>query len=232
VTRISDRRDCEGQKFGFEIDVPACGGTPPPTTSNFACGLPIWLIAAAAGLFLSTAVLALTPLGCFPTCPPSPALADFYIALGIGAGVALVVGAVLVGLAALLCELDVCPCLSECDWLRITWIGLLIAALVAGYLAGCCTPLWTIGVVAVAAAGAGVAFVAWYLRCDPSFCRVIADIAWATGSAVGTIFIYLPLLLAAYPCPEAATCGAAIVAVVTGAVSLVTGTIALTSCID
>jgi hypothetical protein len=170
------------------------------------CGVLTYAIAALAALALATTLVLLTVQFCLSI--PVPGWL-WGVVVGLWAAVG-----VLIILAGILCRIGICPCLTKCDWLLISWVPSLAGAIVALYLAGCCG--W-MGLVASGLFLAALAtFALWKRSCDPTRCEILDWLVVAIVSGVGPAIAYLNLISALQACGNtwvataAATLGAAL----------------------
>lgn len=206
---------CDPTTISTSVAVPTCSNGSHGGNGNGGsglCGSFTYIIAALLGLTLAVAILIGT-LYCVGIPVPTVVLG---IVLGLGIAVAAAIA-----IAYILCGLGICPCLSSCDWLAITWMSTLIGAIVALFLAGCCPAMYWV------AAGLGAAALAtfgtWAFRCKPSACDVLTHLLVALASGAAVAISYLGLI------PPIAACATSLVLAV---VSTLTGivTVAVAAC--
>jgi hypothetical protein len=175
----------------FDTFQPCGGGGPGGGNGSPSwCGLFTFAIAAAAALAMGLTIVLIVAQRC-GSVPVPPWL------WGVLAGAWLIVGALII-LAVVLCRLNICPCLTRCDWLLIVWIPLLAGAIVAFYLASCCTLMWWVGLgLFLAALGT---FGLWMRECHPTRCDILDALLLVLVSGVIPTISYVNLIPAVKAC--------------------------------
>lgn len=170
---------CENKTAGLTFS--GCDAMKPDPVSPL-CGVLTYAIGVAFGLALIITLLALALQFC--TNVPVPTFVWYLV------GAAWAVVLILIGLSYFLCKfIEICPCLSKCDWLTIAWMGLLIGGIFALYLEGCCKA-WMLAVAIGMLLSALVSFIMWIAECKPSKCLIIALLLLVFGTIVGSAFSF------------------------------------------
>jgi hypothetical protein len=163
--------------------VTPCPGQPTHSDPSEGDGSPWCLLGRIAVVLLFAAAICLTLLA---LCIPPPANATIIVA----AGAAWLVAAVALAVWYALCG-------NGCGALLVTWESALFGAWLAAYMVTCC-PTATVAVIGLAALAA-VLFIAWVTskNCQPTACRVFAELMWVSAVPVATMFSYVGKV---FPC--------------------------------
>lgn len=189
---------CDDAEDSVVVAVPACGdggGSGGGNGGGGACGSLLLIVAAlliiATGATLFTLALSI--------CPPLMVVPVPGWVWGIVAGLWVAAGAAVV-IWLLLCAFGICDCPSKCDWAAIGWMTSLAGAIIALYLAGCCSGLWWLLVIGLGVAAVG-AFTYWVAECDPTPCRILDLMLVVFASVAATAITYIAAV------PVILTCG-------------------------
>ena len=125
---VSSVEECERRGGSVVADCDDCGG------SSSLCGSFVFIIAGLLSLAAGLGVLVLAMIVCLGISPSGILLG---ILIGVGAA-----AAVAIAISYVLCGLGICPCLTACDWMAISWVSLLTASLTAFYLSTCCIAMF------------------------------------------------------------------------------------------
>jgi hypothetical protein len=164
--------ECPSSSLSEEITVDQC--PPQRQPRNFICQSLFVLILVFGVVVASISTLLVIINFCIPgvTLPP----VVWYILVGLWAAFV-----ILLAIAAVLCRLRICPCLTRCQLLSLLWAMLLTAALTALYIVTCCQPI--AGILAASlGALAAAAFALWVRQCEPTLCEIAGLLAIVLAS--------------------------------------------------
>ncbi len=198
---------CEDQSGSATFGVNDCGTSTPPKK----CGSMLFIILALLVIAVGATIFTLA----LETCPALAAIPVPTWVWGVIAGLWVAVAAA-IALSYILCWLEICDCLTACDWAVLGWGALITMGILMMLLSGCCLPFWLpvgIGLFVLGAAAFGL----WYYKCQPGRCYALDLLSVVFVTIAATAITYILIVPAIQACAltwvevGVATLGAAIV---------------------